>query len=149
MVAKRKVTFHEEEPDYLLLGIVSPMKDYRLCWLLNHALDIELEKIDDISLNIKTKKKELCFSRFHFHEPITKADYYVLQNKCDGDQLLPEIKQADYIFFIKGSYYKEHADGIVEKLYQITEIQAVLRLQDNAIKTKQNILLFDDEKRGK
>ena len=46
----------ETDYDFILIGVSSNMPDYRICWAINNALFLQLEKVDDYELFDKQKK---------------------------------------------------------------------------------------------
>ncbi|MBC8173409.1 MAG: IPExxxVDY family protein [Chitinophagales bacterium] len=136
----------ESEVECLLFGIVTPLKSYRLCWFINQIFDLELKKIDDLVITLHDKRKQLHFSRFRYEEQITMSAFFILENKHDGEFLLPDIKKADFILFIKGTYYQAHRQAFMQKLKLINEIQVVLPVEPKTLKSKSKIGLFDDDK---
>ncbi|MFN0274436.1 MAG: IPExxxVDY family protein [Chitinophagales bacterium] len=145
MVTKKKLVFTHQVQECLSIGIVSPLKDYRLCWFVNKCLEIELLKIRDVIVRQPGKKKDNSFARFKYNHPLTHSVFYILQNKDAGGFFLSEMKQADYLLFIKGNYYLEHSNEIMEKLKSVEEIHAVIPIDITSLKSKHNILLYDDE----
>ncbi|MBC8045229.1 MAG: IPExxxVDY family protein [Fimbriimonadaceae bacterium] len=147
MAVKKKLMMPDAESECVSIGIVSPLKDYRLCWFLNNCLDIDLQKVNDLDITDPQKRKQLLFTRFKYEEPVTRSEFYVLQNKINAAYLLPEIKQADFILLIKGSYYQQHQKEIINKIKTVQEIQITVPFDMATLKSKKNILLYDDEKR--
>ena len=43
--------------DFELLGIVSPIRDYRMAWLVNKELELNLVKADDLELEFLSAEK--------------------------------------------------------------------------------------------
>lgn len=145
MPLKKKLEFTEEKPQCLAMGIVSAVKDYRLCWMLNNAFEIQLIKIDNVVAKQPGKKKETQFARFAYTDMLTKSVFFVIQNKNAGAFCIPAIKKADYLFFIKGAYYLEHATQIYNTMHAIQEIQAVIQFECSSVKTVNDILSYDNE----
>ena len=95
-IKKSKIKFHVD--DFKVVGIVSNSKEYKIAWILNTLLNINLKKSDNIliklvnnqsisvsCLNYKDKKKyiRLLTNRLnnkenvksHFISKLTKFDY--------------------------------------------------------------------------
>ena len=43
--------------DFELLGIVSPIREYRMAWLVNQELELNLVKVDDLELEFLNSEK--------------------------------------------------------------------------------------------
>jgi hypothetical protein len=109
--------------DFRGLGIVSTEKDYRLCFFLNQALDIELEKTANINIYDPAKNKRspvLCY----IHKASGNADrFYFSKNRQENFFLIPEMKQADYIF-LEPSAQKNTMNEVKKLISDIPEVQS-------------------------
>ncbi len=139
-MAKRTTIQVDNKADYRLVGLVSPLPDYRICWLLNKLFDISLYKIDDIQIDDANLKVVNAFSCFTYHEPITKTFFYLYKNKSEGGYFIPEIKQADYVYAIKGNFYKAQVSEIISKIKSILEIQLTFHINTDQIKSGNYLL---------
>ncbi len=127
--------------DFLLIGIVTPLQDYRLAWFINSTLHKSLAKNTDIQIADPLNKKQMNFARFDFDEVITRSIFHLLQNKHATDCLLPEFKELDYLFIIKGDYYKSRKNEIVKKLRTLEHIQTAIIIDIEQVKSKNNLLI--------
>jgi len=57
-VAKKKTIRFEENFEGILYGLVSQLKDYRLCWYINKELNFDLMRMNDIEIIHKKKNKQ-------------------------------------------------------------------------------------------
>ena len=152
----------EYDYDFVLIGISSHAKDYRLCWALNNALEVELTKIESLEINTK-KDTPSFFSLFKYENTDEFIEYFVLANWSENKQqdakentlfgkkgkeshstengiLIPEHKQMNYFFVIRG----ETPDGAVEAIFKkIKEIDLVLTavlIDVSELKSKKNLV---------
>ena len=89
---KRKLML-EEEYDFELIGICSSHSDYRLCWGINSALSIELNKGDDFSV-LEKKTGEHLHSYYEFYDEENHIEFYLIKNISSNYQMLvPEKDQ--------------------------------------------------------
>ncbi len=90
-----KLEFDDEVmPVAQLFGLSSHVRDYRLCWSLNRALDIELQKQ-------KTEPDAEAFVKFRYSNDDSDVCYTLIQNRTATGFIFPELKQADFLFFIQ------------------------------------------------
>lgn len=139
-LAKRKLKI-EPEFDFILIGIVTPLQDYRLAWFINNLLHKSLAKNDDYLLNDALNKKQMTFSKFDFFEELTMSVFHLLQNKHANDCLLPEAKEVDYILIIKGDYYKTRKNQIIKKIKSLEEIQTAVIWEADKMKSRNNLVM--------
>ena len=103
-MAKHNSIF-EETYDFDLIGICCSHSDYRLCWSINKALQMDLCKGDDYYL--RTKKTGNIIFRFtiFFNEETHEAFYLIKNLSFDNyKRLIPEQDQIDYFMIIKDGY---------------------------------------------
>lgn len=108
----------EQEDSFTLIGISCHQKDYRLCWELNKALEIELQKEEDIP----GPNEEISFSRYYYNNEDFLQDFYLLTNKIGQLFFAPELKQADYVLQIYGLRSEYEIDELVQKIISIDSV---------------------------
>ena len=153
----------EYDFDFVLIGISSHEKDYRLCWALNNALEIELTKTE--SLEIKDKKQDTpsFFSLFKYENEDEFKEYFILSNLSENKQfvsredtlfnksvkgpqstengiLIPEHKQLNYFFIIRGEASDRDVDTILKKIKKIDMILTAVRIDVAELKSKANLV---------
>lgn len=137
---------NELDEDYILVGIASSMKEYRLCYYLNLLLGCDFRKLDDLIFESKDRGPNIQFSVFKAgEEEEDRNQFVVFTNKYLGQHLLTEVSQFDYILQIWGRYSDEELhvlmDGI--KLFPNTVMIAEVPLKK--IKTRER-LVYREEK---
>src|SRR5690606_25114099 len=86
-----------------LIGICCHQKDYRLCWSINGALKIHLEKSTE-NLSVQNKAKQLQFPYYTYRDIDNRIDYQLIKNKVDKDVLLQEKHEIDYFLLIHNNF---------------------------------------------
>ena len=154
----------EYDYDFVLIGISSHEKDYRLCWMMNNKLGLELAKAN--SLEIKGKKQDTpsFFSLFTYENPEAFMEYAVIanwseskslvinedslfdadkikdRNHSENEWLIPEHKQMNYFFIIKGEIEEKEINEIIKKIKELDVVQTGIRIDATQLKSKQNII---------
>lgn len=147
---------HTLEIDYdyqfLLIGISSHEKDYRLCWAINKKLDIELAKQDSFEIKGKKQTTPSFFSFFLFENPDAFREYVVVANLSESkdassdslfkenEYLIPEQKMMDYFLIVRGELEEDESEDILNKLREINVIQTAVRIDVTSLKSKQNLI---------
>ncbi|CAN5470821.1 hypothetical protein BH10BAC1_BH10BAC1_03480 [soil metagenome] len=131
----------EYDYDFVLIGISSHEKDYRICWAINNQLGLNLTKTD--ALEIKDKKQEELshFSLFSFELPDEFMEYFIIANRSEKGLLIPEQKQVDYFFIIRGEIENEKVMEMIKLIKESNLVQTAFRVDVNALKSKQNLIL--------
>ncbi|WP_185955159.1 IPExxxVDY family protein [Solitalea koreensis] len=135
----KKILKIEFSYDFTLIGIIAPIKDYRLCWFLNNELHFNLEKTDDI-IHSNAENNEIYFSRYTYFIDEGEIEYYLLTNRGSEGYLIPEHKEIDFFLMIHNLSYKSDIDQLLSRILNINIIQTALLLNANKLKSKENLL---------
>ncbi len=155
----------EYDYNFLLIGISTQEKDYRLSWAINNKLGIELSKQNSLEIKGKKQLTPSYFSFFLFENQDTFKEYAVIANlseskasavqantlfqeseksvkghKNENEFLIPEQKQMNYFFIVRGELDGEESNEILNKIKGLNTIQAAVQIDVNSLKTKQNLI---------
>lgn len=149
--------------DFALIGISSHAKDYRLCWALNKALEVEFTKTESLEINSKNDTPSF-FSLFKYENEEEFVEYFVIanlsENKLSNTQehslfskkgkelpastghgiLIPEQKQMNYFFLIRGEFDADKVDDILKKIKSLELVLTALELNVAELKSKKNLI---------
>ncbi len=130
----------EYDFDFVLIGISSHEKDYRICWALNNKLGLELIKTDMLEIKDKKQDDVSDFSLFLCERPDEFMEYLIIANRSEKGLLIPEQKQMDYFFMIKGEIDDEKVNDIIDKIKEINFVLTAIRINPSLLKSKQNLI---------
>lgn len=123
--------------------MISPVKDYKLIWSINHQLNVKLVKNTDLILEYLNQQK-LVISNFLFETE--NSSLRILKNKAeDGDELkksylLPELKNFDYFLMLEGSGDTFNISELEGKLKNLEIIQYLTKIDVSKLKSKENLV---------
>lgn len=129
--------------EYDLIGIISDVKEYKVAWLVNKVMELQLEKHEDLEFLMPGKKKLLISN---FSEEREHCTVRLLRNKAYVDNgiskpfLLPEMKNYDYFIQIDGEYSLMSVDELKIELRKYPMIQYADRIDVNTLKSKENLV---------
>lgn len=132
----------EYEYDFYLIGIVSPVREYKLAWLINKTLGIHLVKKQDLDINFINNS--LIIS--NFKSGIGHGMYRLLKNQSVDEPvgkpyyLLPELKNFDFLLMISDESNTIAVEDILEKLRQIPEIYYVVQTDLSHLDSRENLI---------
>ncbi len=127
--------------NFHLIVLVSTEPIYRLAWLINTALDIELVVAPKLKIYDSKSQKMQHFDCFRWTTEAGDA-LELVQNKGEHGVLLEEQAQIDYLLKIPDDYCLPK--DAVAPLKQMKEISLAVQLQPDRLKSK-NKLLFSAE----
>lgn len=145
-MAKLILNIDNAEDDFFngvrLLGIMSPLKNYRFCWMVNYQLHYNFLLNTEAEIQLIKKKRSYFFEVYQYFEEVSKMKHYIYCNQFEGEYLLPEFKHIDFLWLIKSEIINEN-DYITlqQNLKSITGIQLVIELAQEKIKNKENLIL--------
>ncbi len=149
----------EFDYDFVLIGISSHEKDYRLCWTVNNALNLQLTKQESLEIKGRKQTTPSFFSFFLFEKQDEFIDYAIIANlsesktveqttntlfdaldDSDNEYLIPEQKQMNYFFLIRGEIENEEVNEIIQQIKEIENVQTAVRIDVKSLRSKQNLI---------
>ncbi len=143
-MAKKIVLNVDYEHAFLAIGICSPQKDYRLCWLLNKHLETDLRKIRDFSYTPPGLKEKLDFAVYRYLNERKRMDYSLVANRSSGYMLFPDPKNLDYLFLVRNPSDQFEPAGILAMIRKTPFVQAAFMV-DGKLGKQENAFFFDFE----
>lgn len=113
--------------DYLIYGLSTHMKDYKLCWYINNLLQLNLTKFPDLIVEDNPNRQ---YSLFVFNES-EQINYYLLSNYDNYIPWFYKAKHFHYFFIINGNPLKSEITKIIKCLNDIPQMLLVTTLNAN------------------
>lgn len=124
-----------------LVGIVSSARDYQLCWQINQYMHCAFRVNNSLEINLSKGHRSFYFTVFEFPEPTKSGAHYLYNNHCKAEFLLPELKNIDFLWLIKGDYYQQDdVKKLIEDMRHVPLVQLVSLLDIRDIKNKMNLI---------
>jgi hypothetical protein len=141
---KRAKLLIEPTFDFDLLGLVSPVKDYKMAWLINQILGLNLIRSEEIFIEF-LNMPNLEISQYFLSLP--HGYIQLLKNKSLNSTqqlayLVPELRNMDYFLLVQdetGQMDLSHCAGLLAKN---SLIQSAVRLDVTKLKSKENLLTY-------
>jgi hypothetical protein len=130
------------DDDYLLTGMQCALSDYKLAWLINRELTLQLKRAEDISF-YDHDAVVAAFAYFDYYDELNRISYQLFANKDESVFLLPELKHMDYLLMIKGVLEHFSMESFTGKLKSLPGVQFATRLEHLNLKSKHNLILPD------
>ncbi|MCX6290523.1 MAG: IPExxxVDY family protein [Bacteroidetes bacterium] len=129
----------EDQFDFMLIGIVSQHKDYRLGHELNAKFDLHLTRENDHEVFNNKRMEKISFSVFHF---VTDEEdhYHLISNKGKNGLLIPEQKQIDFFLVIRENVKKISETEMINRLKAIKGVLGVFKTNPGKLKSRENLL---------
>ena len=134
---KKKRLEIEYSYDIELIGIISPLKGYKIAWEINNWLDVKL--VRELDLHVAFKKNvEATFSYYSYHSEASVVKLF--RNKpIESDQnrnvLVPEFPHYDFILLTQ-SDDPDKSNRLQEVLRNIPSVELVAFIPLSALKSK-------------
>lgn len=127
--------------DAILVGISSGMPCHQLIWTINKNLYYDFKYDNDLLIQMRQLKREYSFPVYFYKENHFDLKHYIYNNLNDGAALLPEFKQFEYLWLLKGDFPKEQfVLLLVNELKEKEGIQLVAMLQREKIRNLQHLV---------
>ena len=130
--------------DFDLLGLVAPLKDYKMAWLINKSMGINLVKVGDVRMEF-LKQPVLFVSQYMLKKE--HGFIQLLRNRSYSDSgftgyLIPELKTMDYFLILQDYTLETNINSYIEKLSASNLVQNVVKLDISKLKSKENLLTY-------
>ena len=142
--------------DYELIAVHSSLDDYKLAYMLNKELGVQLSK-NLAYVEIAIPEGKSAFSNYIFDDEKNDVVWTLIENKTtiinSNKQttslfeqvditvfLLPEFKKADYLIKIENIDYGFDSESIVEKIQEIKNVTTAYTIDITNLKSKNNLI---------
>jgi len=134
----------EHHYEFDLLGLMAPLKDYKMAWVINSSLGIRMVKAKDYELEF-LNQPDLVISQFILEKE--HGFIQLLKNRSFSDSgqtlyLVPELKIMDYFLLLQDYTYQTNLNLLIEQLSGSKFVQNVVKLDVSKIKSKENLLTY-------
>jgi hypothetical protein len=142
---KLKLDMDEMSTDFFedvrLLGIVASVKAYQFCWQLNNRLRFDFRINNQIEIQLTKKQRTYFFPIYEFPEAHNTLVHYLYINQFDGEYLLPEFRNLDFLWLLKGDTV---TDGMLKHLVTTVKdigcVQLITEIASAKIKNKGHLI---------
>ena len=142
--------------DYELIAVHSSLDDYKLAYMLNKELGVQLSK-NLAYVEIAIPEGKGAFSNYIFDDEKNDVVWTLIENKTtiinSNKQttslfeqvditvfLLPEFKKADYLIKIENIDYGFDSESIIEKIQEIKNVTTAYAIDITNLKSKNNLI---------
>ena len=140
-VKKHKLDLAIEE-DFCLLGVVTDEPDYKLCWMINHALHMNFEKQDDLTLFHRRLNEDQVFSYFSYDDDQALITFRIISNRAENGYYLDELKNIDYLIHIQGEINTVRIGNFMLSVAALEQVRMCVPSDLSRIKNKERLLLW-------
>ncbi|HQV05193.1 MAG TPA: IPExxxVDY family protein [Chitinophagaceae bacterium] len=127
--------------DVQMIGIVSSVKDYQLCWHLNNSLGLHFTVNNELEIIWQKNKRKYHFPMYEFRERDRFLTHYIYNTQHDGEYLLPEFKYFDFLWMMKGEKIeRQEFESLMEAIRSINSVQLVTEMLVDKIQNKENLI---------
>lgn len=152
-----KLVLDNFEKEFTLIGISTSLEAFRLAFLINKKLNINLKRTQ---YDVKMSKKDNVFNfeLFKYEDIRSQYTYYLAQNKSIlkekthtenalfnieqslVNHLIPSHKQVQYFLKIEDEDNRINQKKIIFALNEIPQLISVFHLQKNEVKSSENLI---------
>ncbi len=124
----------DQEEEFLIIAICCHEKDYRLCWKLNKACRLGLERTEPNELNPDIA------SVYCFYAEDDQTSYTLIANRNDEGWLMPQYRQVDYFFTLTDPQQRPVED-LVDKIKRINNVLAAYQMDVKDHKSREKLMI--------
>ena len=110
--------------DYSIIGIASQLKDYRLCFFINQALGIKLERKGELPVSKSSDEDLEYYPFFRFFHEAHRLNWFLVPNKNHRQQIMISgLRQLNFFLISDGKPPFMSFDGHIQSLRNIANVQ--------------------------
>jgi hypothetical protein len=127
--------------DFSLLAIASQLKEYKLAWIINQELGINLVKQQDEIFHFLGDEK-LCISNYFYQAEHSSIRLIMNRSRDESSMqpLIPELKQFDFLMLIEGFEDTLVIQEVRDTLKNIDGIQLINQIIVDQLKSRDNLI---------
>ena len=133
----------ENDFEFLLAGVISGFKDYKLCYVLNHLLQLNFVRHQDVTVPVG---KPGSFTRHSYFSALGKDQehYHIISNRDkDGTgAFIPEMKSIDFFILVSEMPGNFNMNELTKKIRAIENISGIYEIDPSEMKSADAFLLF-------
>ncbi len=131
---------YEPDLDFILVAITAPLKDYRFCYKLNKQLNVQFDRIEELTLQFYSGEYQVQFTRYYYFLVQSETDYYLIANKGTEGFLIPEMNNVDFFILIRNYIDNESLEQLIAGINKIPEVQVAVEVDPKKLKSKENLI---------
>ncbi len=124
-----------------LIGIVSGLPAYRLCWMINNHFDLDFRCEADMGMQLSIKGNITHLPVYQHVIPNSFYRHLLYKLKVDSASLLPEMSKIDYMWMVQTRRAEEDAIRIAGELKKIPDILLSQIMDRGQFKNLKNLLV--------
>ncbi|AUC16369.1 hypothetical protein BTO06_14955 [Tenacibaculum sp. SZ-18] len=140
---------------YSIVGIHSAIEEYRLAYLLNLYLGINLKRCDN-DVDIFSTSNKAFFPLYEYTDSNSEESWFLVSNLCKMHvktdniglfsenetriYLIPEKKKVDFFLKLEGDVTQTNIDKINEVINLIPEVITSYIIDTNKLKSKEFLI---------
>jgi hypothetical protein len=126
--------------DFVIIGITSSLKAYKLAWELNKHLSLHLVRKEDVVIGVKAGGERIFSS--HVHQTASTHIRFLVNKSQDADGkyfLAPEFPHADFLFVTHGAE-QSIAENLLKAIRKIPSVELAAFIPLESLKSKDNFI---------
>ncbi|MDO8898183.1 MAG: IPExxxVDY family protein [Bacteroidales bacterium] len=125
MAQKKRILQVSPFDDICIIGISSTVKDYKLAWLLNQNLKLDLKKMQGLAL---PDRNNGLFSFYYFDEGENLNVFNLVQNHSEGQRMLQFSLPVDFFLIIRNPIPKNRFEEVMSTIRKTPGVMLVFEI---------------------
>lgn len=147
------------ESDFDLFALHSPLADYRIAFMFNKYLGLQLRR-NQHDIDFTDNGYDALFPLFNFDDSKTYRKFFLVGNRCTSKKsgmtstgglfadepqesrrtlcLVPELKKADYL--LKVETHSPLPPTFIQLINNIPEVVLAYKVNNDQLKSKKNLI---------
>lgn len=138
----KKITLEiEDDKECLFFGLLCNEKVFRLAWLVNRQLSLNLHRSDSIEWFDQQAKESNYFIKMFYEDELNHIQYTLLENFDEGKILFKELRTMNYFILVEGGLTFFDEKRFLSEINNIKEVTHISKINQARLKQKLNLVL--------
>jgi hypothetical protein len=134
MAKKIRLQTDQDYGAYTMIALSCHLKDYRISFLINKHLQLNLKKTGDFQYFPLKTEQALTYSLYYHHDPERMISRYLVSNHHPNGKLFPTLKQTDYFLVIEGVLETKEKQEMIRTLLSVPLINMAFEVDIPSLK---------------
>ena len=128
--------------DFELYGVSTSLKDYKIAWLINQQIHVQLVRKEDYFIELTNEKiKIINYSYQIGHNELRLfKNKAVVENENTQKYMVSEMKYFDYFVMVTGIIHTFTSGELLQQIWSVKGVQFAIQIDIDTLKSRNYFL---------
>ncbi|MBS4014756.1 MAG: IPExxxVDY family protein [Bacteroidetes bacterium] len=132
------------KPEYRVIGVFCPVKDYRFCWMVNESLGYSFNHFGIFPTVFQGETNPHYFNVFENYNELLNLRLFIVNNRNSTRIIFQTPPLLDYLLIIDANESRHNLNKILSDIRSVNSVNAAYFL-DNQLGKQSDQVFYDFE----